>query len=257
MTEISPNDAADKVEVRLRYRPSGDVLIGEARFEVVDELIDDLDSDTSITWARRPGSGTTYFLSSFSIIGAQRRFRNDRPDFVPPSIWEPAESMFRSVSPGPVGSAARIEARAEARLVVAFDALRRIEESPRSSESDIATARSLASSLRDLGSSMRLVLDAFDSTDPDVGTPARRFLDGVDSLASLVVAHRRSTPSALTDLLDNLRGGLPLSDTERQRLRLTLERANDPDQWKTAAHELNQLAAAVRGEHRLDTPEGT
>lgn len=247
---------ADKVDVRLRYRPSGDVLVGEVRFEVVDESVDDLDADTRITWARRTGAGNTYFLSSFSMIGAERRFREQAPEYLASSIWKVARSMFHSLPSSPAGSSARLEARAEARLVVSFDEIRRVDTS-RSDESDIASARSLASSLRDLGSSMRLALDSYDSSDPELSTPARRFVDGVDSFASLVAMHRRSPPSALHDLLDNLRGGLPLSDTERKRLRLVLERASDPVQWKSAALELNNIAAAVRGERRLDAPEGT
>lgn len=249
--------AADKVDARLRYRPSGDLLIGEMRFEVVDETVDDLDSDTSITWARRSDDDSRLYLSSFSIIGARRRFRDGAPEFLSASLWKAATSLFLSVPPSAAGSAARLEARAEARLAVPFTDIRRVDTPLRSSDSDVSTARSLASSLRDLGSSMRLALDSYDTTDPDVGTPARRFLDGVDSMASLVAAHRRSTPSALTELVDNLRGGLPLGDTERHRLRLVLERANDPDQWKTAALELNNIAAAVRGERRLEPPEGT
>lgn len=256
MTETNPTGATDLVEMRLRYRPAGDLLMGEARLEGIDETVDELDSDTSVTWTRRAGFGDTLFLSSFSIIGAQRRFRIDSPEFLASSIWKVASSMFQSMPPSPAGSAARLEARAEARLAVTVDDLRRRADLRRSGESDIATARSLASSLRDLGSSMRLALDSYDTTDPETGTPARRFLDGVDSLASLVAAHRRSTPSALSDLLDNLRGGLPLSDSERWQLRNTLERASDPDQWKTAALELNNIAAAVRGERRLDPPEG-
>lgn len=259
MTDIEPrrDAAADEVEARLRYRPAGDLLIGEVRLEVVDEMVDDLDTDTSVTWGRRAGSDSAMYLSSFSIIGAQRRFRDHRPDFLPESIWKVASSMFGSLPPSTTGSSARLEARAEARLIVSLRDVRRVDSSLRSTESDVSSARSLAASLRDLGASVRLALDAVDATDPALGTPARRFLDGIDSLASLVAAHRRSSPSSIADLVDNLRGGLPLSDTERRRLRHALDRAHDPDQWKVVAHELNQLAAAVRGERRIDSTEGT
>ena len=247
----------EPVETRLRYRPSGDVLMGESSFESKDEFVDEADIDTSITWARRSESDATYYWSSFSIIGARRRFRDHAPEFLAPAIWRAATSMFQSVPPSPAGSMARLEARAEARLMVTFADLRRVAELPSAGEADISTARSLSSSLRDLGSSMKLALDAVDTADSDVDTPARRFIDGVDNLASLVATHRRSSPSALTELVDNLRGGLPLSDTERRHLRLTLQRASDPDQWKAATLELNNIAAAVRGERRLDAPEGT
>lgn len=253
-----PDREFDRVEVRLRYRPAGDLLIGEARFDSVDDETDELDADTSITWSRRASAESSeVYVSSFSIIGAQRRFRDHAPDFLPTSVWTTARSMFASLPAGPAGSSARFEARAEVRTVVALDDLRRVSEPRRSLDSDVASARALASSLRDFGSSVRLALDSYDTTDPDIGTPARRFLDGVDSFASLVAARRQSAPSSVAEVIDNLRGGLPLSDTERRRLRLALERANDPQQWKTVAHELNNLAAVVRGERRLDPPEGT
>lgn len=254
-----PDREFDRVEVRLRYRPAGDLLIGETRFDGVDDVTDEPDADTSITWVRRPdgnGAPSERYLSSFSIIGAQRRFRDQRPDFLPDSVWTTARSMFHALPVSSAGSSARFEARSEARVVVAFDDLRQVSESERSLDSDVASARALASSLRDFGSSVRLALDSYDTTDPEIGTPARRFLDGVDSFASLVAAHRRSAPSSVADVIDNLRGGLPLSETERRRLRRALERANDPQQWKTVAHELNNLAAVVRGERRLDPPEG-
>jgi hypothetical protein len=248
----------DKVEIRLRYRPTGDQLIGEVAIESMDEIVDELDSDTSVTWARPSGhSPVEPVLSSFSIIGARRRFRDSPPDFLPAAVWSVATSMFRSMPATPPGSLARLEARSEARLVLSVDELRRPADLSRSDTSDVSSARALASSLRSLSSSLRLAIDSFDTTDPHVGTPARRFVDGLETMSSLVVAHRVATPSVVSDLVANLRGGLPLSDRERKRLRVALDRTLDPLHWKSAAHELNQLAAAVRGERGIDSAEGT
>jgi hypothetical protein len=248
----------DRVEVRLRYRPSGDHLIAEAVFETIDEIVDELDADTSVTWARRAGdTPDDVVLSSFSIVGARRRFRDTSPDFVPSSVWRVASSMLASLPVAPRGSMARLEARADATVVVSLTDLRRPRDVSRSSTSGIAPARAVASALRDLASSMQLALDSFDAADPEMETPARRFVRGLHHMSSLVAAHRTSTPSAVADLSANLRGGLPLTERERQRLRSTLDRLLDPDQWKEAALELNNLAAAVRGERRLDRPEGT
>ena len=254
--------AADKAEVRLRYRPSADQLIGEIAVDHLvepgHEVVDELDADTSITWARSSGTSTPEFvLASFSIIGARRRFRESPPEFLPGSIWSAVTAMFASTPAAPSGSLARLEAKSEARLIVSIADLRRPADLSRSDTSDVSSARALASSLRSLSSSLRLAIDSFDTTDPRVGTPARRFVDGLQTMSSLVAAHRVATPSAVADLVANLRGGLPLSDRERRRLRVALDRTLDPLHWKSAAHELNQLAAAVRGERGIDSVEGT
>jgi hypothetical protein len=104
---------------------------------------------------------------------------------------------------------------------------------------------------------MQLAVESYDTTPVERSTAARQFLGGLDSMASIVASHRTSTPSAVSHLAANLRGGLPLSDHERRRLRHTLDRTLDPEHWKEAALELNQLAAVVRGERRLDHTEGT
>lgn len=259
-----PDRHASSVEVRLRYRPSTDTLMGEvsiervdpATGETIDETSDDLDTDTGLTWVRR-SSDDAPVLAAFSIIGARRRFVDRRPDFLPESVWSVARSMFETTPSGPMGSSARFEARSEARLAVPITDLRRVDSVRTSRDSDIAAARALSAALRDLGASMRLALDAYDTSEPERGTPARRFLEALDALASLVAAHRRPAPDAVVRSLTNLRGGLPLSERERKRLRTTLERTLDPDHWHAAAHELNNLAAAVRGERRIDSTEGT
>lgn len=269
MTEKHPTDRPDRipplVEMRLRYRPSTDTLMGEVIIETVDAptghttdaATDDLDTDTSVTWARRSSDDETPVLSAFSIIGARRRFVEHRPDFLPESVWSVARTMFDTTPSGPAGSAARFEARSEARLAVPIADLRRTRMVRPSRDSEIAAARALSAALRDLSASMRLALDSYDTSAPDRASPARRFLEELDALASLVAAHRRPSPDGVARSLASLRGGLPVADGERRRLRAALERTLDSDHWHAAAHELNQLAAAVRGERRIDSTEGT
>jgi len=245
----------NSVEARLRYRPTGDILLAEFGVDGVDPDIVRLDADTTVTWVRRSDDDMR-LMSSLSVIGARRRFANEVPAIVPRAIVAASETMFRSTT-APMGSVARAEARAEARLVIPVTQLEFPERSTSSPEVDVTSARSLAASLRDLKSAMQLAVDSYDTTPIERSTSARQFLGGLDSMASIVASHRTSTPSSVWSLTSNLRGGLPLSERERHRLRVTLDRTLDPEQWKEAALELNNIAAAVRGERRLDTTEGT
>ena len=251
--------SVESVEARLRYRSTGDVLMAEfdvdTDVERLDADVERLDADTTITWVRRSGVDAPV-MASLSMVGARRRFARAVPDFVPPAIVAAVETMFRS-TPSDFGSAARAAARAEARLAVPLDQLVRLESSTSSPEVDVSSARSLAAALRELKSAMQLAVDSYDTTPVERSTAARQFLGGLDSMASIVASHRTSTPSAVSHLAANLRGGLPLSDLERKRLRHTLDRTLEPEYWKEAALELNQLAAVVRGERRLDHTEGT
>ncbi|MDA3025545.1 MAG: hypothetical protein O3B23_08630 [Actinomycetota bacterium] len=243
------------VEARLRYRPTGDVLMAEFAVGVVDAEIDRVDADTTITWVRHPDLDVQV-MASLAVIGARRRFVSGAPGFVPLAIVAAVETMFRS-APSDIGTAVGVEARAEARLAVPLSQLARSPESSSSPEVDVASARSLAAALRELKSAMQLAVESYDTTPVERSTAARQFLGGLDSMASIVASHRTSTPSAVSHLAANLRGGLPLSDHERKRLKSTLDRTLDPEHWKEAALELNQLAAVVRGERRLDHTEGT
>lgn len=247
--------SVESVEARLRYRPTGDVLLVEFGVDAVEPELDQIDADTTITWVRHRGVDASV-MASFTCIGARRRFARAIPSFVPSAIVGAADTMFRSTSVG-VGSTARAEARAEARLAVPLIQLVRTAESTSSSEVEVSTARTLAAALRDLKSAMQLAVESYDTTPIEQSTAARQFLGGLDSMASIVASHRTSSPSTVSHLAANLRGGLPLSDHERKRLRSTLDRTLDPEHWKEAALELNNLAAAVRGERRLDHSEGT
>lgn len=247
--------SVESVEARLRYRSTGDVLMAEFDVDTVDAEVDRLDADTTITWVRHP-SVDAPVMASLSMVGARRRFARGVPDFVPSVIVGAVDTMFRS-TPSDFGSAARAAARAEARLAVPLEQLVRSEWSTSSPEVDVSSARSLAAALRELKSAMQLAVESYDTTPVERSTAARQFLGGLDSMASIVASHRTSTPSAVSHLAANLRGGLPLSDHERRRLRHTLDRTLDPEHWKEAALELNQLAAVVRGERRLDHTEGT
>lgn len=265
MTEkysTGPSDGGPSaVEVRLRYRPSTDTLMGEVDLgsdgPTSTETTDDIDTDTSVTWVHRSSGSVEPFLATFSIIGARRRFVDRPPRFLPESVWSVARTMFEATPTSPAGSSARFEARAEARLVVPVADLRRTDLGPVPGDSDVSATRALSGALRDLGGSMRLALDAYDTIEADRVTPARRFLEELDALASLIAAHRRPAPDGVARSLADLRGGLPLAEGERRRLRVALERTLDPGQWHAAAHELNQLAAAVRGEVRIDSTEGS
>jgi len=89
--------------------------------------------------------------------------------------------------------------------------------------------------------------------DPDPESPPRRFVRDLDMMASVVAAHRRPVPSVVNDLLSNLRGGLPLTQSERARVRRALRASLEIDQWRDVASDLLSLSEAMTSPS--DTPD--
>lgn len=243
-----------RVSVRLQYRPSGDILTGRTEFthpdltDAVEADVDQLDSDTSVTWAvpRRGSLAGTPMLQSFSILGAKKRFRSSAPDFLPDSVWRVASSLFSSVPSRSAPVELAMSTKAEAQLMVDVDDLVRPRLVDSSAESDIAGARGLAASLRALATALRQVGESIPGDDGP-STHPNLFVTQLEHLASVVAAHRRPAPSIVTLLRDHLRGGLPVTDSERRRIRVALGRTLDTDEWKSVATELTSIAEAVVG----------
>lgn len=243
-----------RVSVRLQYRPSGDILTGRTEFthpdlsDAAEADVDQLDSDTSITWAvpRRGSFAGTPMLQSFSIIGARKRFQSKAPDFLPESVWRVASSLFTSVPSRSAPIELALSTKAEAHLTVAVDDLVRPQLVESSDESDIAGARGLAIALQSLVSALRSVSESV-PVDDESSIHPNLFITQLEHLAAVVAAHRRPAPSIVSMLREHLRGGLPVTDSERRRIRTALGRTLETSEWKSVATELSSIAEAIAG----------
>lgn len=247
-------------QVRLQYRPAADVLSLRSDFEhpdlvdAVDGETESIDSDTMVCWTapRRGQFENELLLRSFSIIGARKRFSpSRRPDFVPEGLWSTAVSLFgTTVPPGTPDRAAAL-AKAEARRSIDAAELIRSSAVETSDLAEVSVARSLASASRRLSRALDGALASNEGQKS--GSPPRAFIRDLDQLASVVAAHRRPVPSVVDDLLSNLRGGLPLTQSERALVRRSLRDTLDIAEWRRVASDLMALAESISTES--DTAE--
>lgn len=250
-----------RVSVRLQYRPSGDILTGRTEFthpdlsDAAEADVDQLDSDTSLTWAvpRRGSFAGTPMLQSFSIIGAKKRFQSKPPEFLPASVWRVASSLFTAVPSRSAPIELALSTKAEAHLTVTVDDLVRPQLVESSDESDIAGARGMATALQSLASALRTVGESMSVNDDEPSIHPNLFITQLDHLAAVVAAHRRPAPSIVSLLREHLRGGLPVTDSERRRIRTALGRTLETSEWKSVATELSSIAEAIAG---TSTPAG-
>lgn len=249
-------------QVRFQYRPSADILSVRSEFthpDLIDSLDGDtesIDSDTMVCWTspRRGDFADQLILRSFSIIGARKRFSaTRRPDFVPAAIWPTATSLFGTTVPRGTPDRAAALAKAEARQSIDVSELVRSAAVESRHEADVGVARSLASATRRLSRAIDDVLSSTGSDDIDSEAPPRVFVRDLDQFASIVAAHRRPVPSVIDDLLSNLRGGLPLTQSERALVRRSLRDSLDVAEWRRVASDLMTLAETISTES--DTAE--
>lgn len=274
--------------VRMRYRPSGDVLLGQVeRFDEHlgapgsdgdapsavagdhQERVEHLDADTTRTW-RLVTEGADHgrsMLVGFRLVGIGARLRAGRValgDILPVPLARAAGDMIASADGATAGLDAddRVRARAEVSLFVprsqllsgvlgaggqhGDDASSALSEGATADPADLGAARALAGSLTHLADSLHAelaLLPAAHRIDP--GDHAERFIDALRVLASVVSRHRLPSPGAATLAIDAVRGGLPLSGTERTLLRGLLAEMDDISRWRDAASALETLATAL------------
>lgn len=258
-----------KVAVRLQYRPSADILTGTTDLShplLVGSKLDDtrIDSDTELTIAL-PSAGPfvgIQILESFSLIGARKRYSTGRPDFLSAKVWKVARGLFDSVAVQSVPLELAVAAKAEARISVDIDELVVGERPAPSDLADVGSARSLASTLRQLGSALRDAGTSAEVAGVSAGNPngdpngrddtgrlvaPSKFVMQLEHLASAVAAHRQPVPSITSSLRSNLRGGLPLTEGERKRVRRALGMIDDTGRWRDASKELSAIADGIGG----------
>lgn len=242
----------EAVRVRLAYRPTGDVLTGRSDLSHPDfisaaETDDVIDSDTTVGWSV-PITGEfegVAVLRSFSMVGARSRFSTHRPDFIPPALWRTASTLFATSVP--LGTPIEVAARTKSEAVrsVAISDLRRPESCRTAALAAVGESRSLASASRRLSRAIDAALDAALGDSEPTQSPPRRFARDLYVFGSLTAAHRRPVPSAVDGLLKNLRGGLPFTERERNKVRQALQRTLDVGEWRTVSNDFMEMAEAL------------
>lgn len=273
---------AQSAVVRMRYRPSGDVLLGQvepaehsappdvaveagaaepagpaaAAFEVA-EQVEQLDADTSLTWRAQvhgPYAGR-WLLQGFEVLGAGARLGQGQPfleSFLFERLGRTAQEMIVSATAAAASLTAedRVRARAEAEVEIPIEVLLRPSSGglapPVSAEpADLGATRSLTAALVHLADVVDTSLAQRRTGRPATEPHAARFVSSLRTFASVISRHRLPAPGAAAAVIDTVRGGLPLSGPERAQLRHALRELDQVHTWRAAARSIETLAASL------------
>lgn len=281
--------------VRMRYRPSADVLVGQVELRDADpqplgtpgeldagELaveptarpahVEQLDADTSLTW-RTPEHGPCagrWVLQGFQVVGVGARLGQGRSPlevFLSERLTRTALELITSATSAAASLAAgdRVRARAEAEVEVPVAELVRPQGAPHlpvEARSSVALSASTPPEVADLGAARALsaaVVHLADAVDGELSRRSRRrddpephatrFVRALRTLAEVVSRHRLPAPGAAAAAIESVRGGLPLSSSERALLRTALTHTDHVHTWRAAARDIEALAASIDADH--------
>lgn len=229
------------VLLELRYRPLGDVLLGEVAAVSAEgaSRTEAIDADVDLRWVDS-GSGET--LTAFRVVHARSRWDRDPAGLPLGSILDLDRFFARADRVAGDSLASRARAVVTSRVVVPCGRLDR---------GAIATGNvgELPSSL-DLVRSVLLLADAIEH--------AARLADRHDAVRTVRLLHAlreladvlrrlpgRPAPGATIGALRLVSGGLPLTTAERIAVRTLLDRSLDPTDWAEVSAELCLLATGI------------
>jgi hypothetical protein len=249
----------------LRYRPLGDVLFAQldhgGRTDDANpsthgaDEVEYLDADCVVRWA---SVGGRRVVRSVQIIGSAARIRQGRFPTLPPALTEAARALVeRSARLAPDASTSLT-----ATVVLTLDDLSLSgpvggdevagEPAPR------AVSRELASALVHLASTIAAEVDT-----PTAGgdefddlTPVLRFVGALHELAGVIAEQRRPAPGLAARAVECVRGGLPLTASERSLLRQALTDIDRSSTWRAVARGIDALSSTIDDHRRLRTEEG-
>ena len=251
----------------LRYRPIEDILfaqldltgLGEDAHLVVAEgdETEQIDADCAVRWAT---VGTRRVLRSVQVIGSAARLRQGRFPTLPVAVTEAAQALVeRSMRSGGT-STSPITSPINISVMISLDDLsapadHSVEVSA-SALAPVAASHSLCAALLHLASAIAGEVDttAYDHDVADL-VPARRFVMAAQELAGVIAEHRRPAPGLAARAVELVRGGLPLSTSERTLLRQALTDIDQPTTWRAVARGLDALAHAIDDHRRLRTEQ--
>ncbi|CAB4622728.1 unannotated protein [freshwater metagenome] len=231
----------DLIEVQMRYRPVGDVLMGSVSSDVPPEKRhrEEIDADTFVEWAPRHDGSRQ--LVGFEVLHARSRTDEfHRISALPDSVSEPAARLVSAISTDTfesLGSA--VEHAADSTVEVRLGALVLDNASPvERGEADDALA--LALSFRALAETLASLPG---------GTDRARTQELLSALAELAATLRTAdglpAPGATAAARASVRGGLPLTDSERSTLTELLTMADFPHAWVETDQRVRAFATGL------------
>lgn len=254
----------------LRYRPMDDILFAQLDLTglgddtllltAVGNEVEQIDADCAVSWVT---IGTRRVLRSVQVIGPSARLRQGRFPTLPAAVTEAAQALIeRSMGSGGTSSTSPISLS----VMLSLDELsspadHSVEASARV-PAPLAATRSLCAALLHLASAIAgevdtaardHVVDVVDDVDDLL--PARRFVTAVQELAGVIAEHRRPAPGLAARVVELVRGGLPLSTSERTLLRQALTDIDQPTTWRAVARGLDALAHTIDDQRRLRTEQ--
>lgn len=242
-------DPAVMVPVRMRYRPFGDVLRGQVGSEVPAEKRhrEELDADTVVEWV--PDRHGVRHLVGFEVLHARDRAADfERIAGLPRSL---AHSAARFVTDSviepetPLATAIAISADSTIEIPETALQMERIPTSERGSEHDV---RELAAIIEECAVCMR---DLATNADP---APTRALVAALAELSSTLAAGGGlPAPGASAAARAAVRGGIPLTDSERKSLLVLLQDLDSPRRWAQTRQGLQTLLARLRSENPATT----
>jgi hypothetical protein len=256
----------------LRYRPMDDILFAQLDLTglgddtlllaAVGDEVEQIDADCAVSWAT---IGTRRVLRSVQVIGPAARLRQGRFPTLPAAVTEAAQALIeRSMGSG--GSSTSSTSPISLSVMLSLDELsspadHSVEVSARV-PAPLAAARSLCAALLHLASAIAGEVDTAvrdrdvdDVDDVENLLPARRFVMAAQELAGVIAEHRRPAPGLAARAVELVRGGLPLSTSERTLLRQALTDIDQPTTWRAVARGLDALAHTIDDQRRQRTEQ--
>jgi hypothetical protein len=247
---VSQDPDADALEVMVRYRPSADVLsasVPTANDSVVHR--DEPDTDTVVEWVRRP-DGRRMMVGAQVLFASARAKQGKLGHNLPAAFASLVTTGFANDDESDHVSTLALESNSMRlmpdELLLADDLSLPGDQSLAASPPPRATAVVTAA----LCTSLDGLVDALvDSTPHADAGPTDQLAQALEELAdTLDHGEGLPAPGAAAAAQAAVRGGIPLTASERRTLAHALDNLDDPDLWPTATTQLNALAALLAGQ---------
>jgi hypothetical protein len=239
----------DLIEVQMRYRPVGDVLMGSVSSDVPPEKRhrEEIDADTFVEWAPRHDGSRQ--LVGFEVLHARSRTDEfHRISALPESVSEPAARLVSAtVTDTSESLESAVQHAADSTVEVRLGALLLDNTSPvERGEADDALA--LALSFRGLAETLASLPGGADRA------RTQKLLSALAELAAtLRTADGLPAPGATAAARASVRGGLPLTDGERSTLTELLTMADFPRAWIETDQRVRAFTAGLSPGGRHNT----
>jgi len=264
--------------VHLRYRPASDVLSGDIELSTIHaagtdqgahavastrSLAEAPDVDSHLEWHCADDDPDTEYLTAFHIVHASARLEAGTMPTLPPSLLTLAADLVASgvrTLNDSTSALARVQAKVEVVLhLPPHDLVRpRAAAHPEGANRDdealiVPPSWSVdRAQLAAVGGSLQRLASALHSLSASVPDREARRTDQLTRLLrelASVLSHGRGAvaPGTTAAARRAVRGGLPLTATERSTLRAALSQLDTTTSWPLAIDAVNDLASTLEG----------